>query len=134
MVSLKVLNATTGVVIELAALTLPSLHLLSQADAISDMTFMLQKEVVDRLTASPGTRDWGRLSIMVQYHCQADYLFFVPPGAIRLLSIDTEFILITIFAFIYFRFAHSHIFILLLCLLLQTICMGFLFSLNMSLL
>ncbi|MBL4569534.1 MAG: 16S rRNA (adenine(1518)-N(6)/adenine(1519)-N(6))-dimethyltransferase RsmA [Alcanivorax sp.] len=56
-------------------------HLLSQADAISDMTFMLQKEVVDRLTASPGTRDWGRLSIMVQYHCQADYLFFVPPSA-----------------------------------------------------
>ena len=56
-------------------------HLLSQSDAISDMTFMLQKEVVDRLTASPGTRDWGRLSIMVQYHCQADYLFFVPPGA-----------------------------------------------------
>ena len=56
-------------------------HLLSQADAISDMTFMLQKEVVDRLTASPGTRDWGRLSIMVQYHCQTDYLFFVPPGA-----------------------------------------------------
>ena len=56
-------------------------HLLDQSDAISDMTFMLQKEVVDRLTASPGTRDWGRLSIMVQYHCQADYLFFVPPGA-----------------------------------------------------
>ena len=56
-------------------------HLLSQADAISDMTFMLQKEVVDRLTARPGTRDWGRLSIMVQYHCQADYLFFVPPSA-----------------------------------------------------
>ena len=56
-------------------------HLLSQSDAISDMTFMLQKEVVDRLTASPGTRDWGRLSIMVQYYCQADYLFFVPPGA-----------------------------------------------------
>jgi 16S rRNA (adenine1518-N6/adenine1519-N6)-dimethyltransferase len=56
-------------------------HLLAQADAISDMTFMLQKEVVERLTASPGTRDWGRLSIMVQYHCQADYLFFVPPEA-----------------------------------------------------
>ena len=56
-------------------------HLLSQSAAISDMTFMLQKEVVDRLTASPGTRDWGRLSIMVQYYCQADYLFFVPPGA-----------------------------------------------------
>ena len=56
-------------------------HLLTFSDAISDMTFMLQKEVVDRLTATPGTRDWGRLSIMVQYYCQADYLFFVPPGA-----------------------------------------------------
>ncbi|MCG8393848.1 MAG: 16S rRNA (adenine(1518)-N(6)/adenine(1519)-N(6))-dimethyltransferase RsmA [Pseudomonadales bacterium] len=56
-------------------------HLLEQADAIGDMTFMLQKEVVERLTASPGTRNWGRLSIMVQYFCQADYLFFVPPGA-----------------------------------------------------
>ncbi|MDX1804963.1 MAG: 16S rRNA (adenine(1518)-N(6)/adenine(1519)-N(6))-dimethyltransferase RsmA [Alcanivorax sp.] len=56
-------------------------HLLEQASAISDMTFMLQKEVVERLTATPGNRDWGRLSIMVQYYCQADYLFFVPPGA-----------------------------------------------------
>ena len=56
-------------------------HLLSQADAISDMTYMLQKEVVDRHAASPGTGDWGRLSIMVQYHCQADYLFFVSPEA-----------------------------------------------------
>ncbi|WP_101674848.1 16S rRNA (adenine(1518)-N(6)/adenine(1519)-N(6))-dimethyltransferase RsmA [Alloalcanivorax mobilis] len=56
-------------------------HLLSQADVISDMTFMLQKEVVERLTAAPGGKDYGRLSVMVQYHCQADYLFFVPPGA-----------------------------------------------------
>ena len=56
-------------------------HLLAQAGAIRDMTFMLQKEVVDRLTAEPGSKDYGRLSVMVQYHCQADYLFFVPPGA-----------------------------------------------------
>ena len=56
-------------------------HLLSQADAIADMHFMLQKEVVDRLVAVPGTRDWGRLSIMIQYHCRAEYLFPVPPGA-----------------------------------------------------
>lgn len=56
-------------------------HLLSQADAVSDMTFMLQKEVVDRLTASPGSKDWGRLAIMTQYHCHADALFNVPPGA-----------------------------------------------------
>jgi 16S rRNA (adenine1518-N6/adenine1519-N6)-dimethyltransferase len=56
-------------------------HLLEQASSIRDMHFMLQKEVVDRLTASPGSKDWGRLSVMVQYACQADYLFFVPPGA-----------------------------------------------------
>ena len=58
-------------------------HLLEQAEVIGDMTFMLQKEVVDRLTAAPGTGDYGRLSVMVQYHCQADYLFFVPPGAFQ---------------------------------------------------
>lgn len=56
-------------------------HLLDQADCIEDMHFMLQKEVVDRLTATPGTSDWGRLSVMVQYYCQNDYLFFVPPEA-----------------------------------------------------
>ena len=56
-------------------------HLLSHVRCIHDMHFMLQKEVVDRLAARPGTSDCGRLSVMVQYHCQADYLFFVPPGA-----------------------------------------------------
>lgn len=56
-------------------------HLLDQAAVIRDMHFMLQKEVVDRLTAHPGSKDWGRLSVMVQYACQADALFDVPPGA-----------------------------------------------------
>jgi 16S rRNA (adenine1518-N6/adenine1519-N6)-dimethyltransferase len=56
-------------------------HLLDQAGAIADMTFMLQKEVVERLTAPAGGKDYGRLSVMVQYHCQADYLFPVPPTA-----------------------------------------------------
>ena len=45
------------------------------------MHFMLQKEVVDRLTAIPGGKDYGRLSIMVQYFCQTEYLFYVPPAA-----------------------------------------------------
>ncbi len=58
-------------------------HLLAQGDALGDMTFMLQKEVVERLTAAPGGKDYGRLSVMVQYHCQADYLFPVPPGAFQ---------------------------------------------------
>ena len=56
-------------------------HLISQMHVIRDMHFMLQKEMVDRLVASPGSSDWGRLSVMIQYHCQADYLFTVPPGA-----------------------------------------------------
>ncbi len=41
-------------------------HLLSQADAIRDMHFMLQREVVTRMAASPGGGDYGRLSVMVQ--------------------------------------------------------------------
>ena len=56
-------------------------HLLQTPHAIADMHFMLQREVVERLTAEPGTREWSRLSVMVQYHCRADFLFPVPPGA-----------------------------------------------------
>ncbi len=56
-------------------------HLISQSRCIHDMHFMLQKEVVDRIVATPGTKDYGRLSVMVQYHCQPTFLFEVPPGA-----------------------------------------------------
>lgn len=56
-------------------------HLLDHAAVIHDMVFMLQKEVADRLAARPGTSDYGRLSVMVQYHCQVDVLFDVPPSA-----------------------------------------------------
>ena len=56
-------------------------HLLEHAPHIRDMLFMLQKEVVDRITAAPDTRDYGRLSVMVQYFCQTDYLLKVGPGA-----------------------------------------------------
>ncbi|WP_421683510.1 16S rRNA (adenine(1518)-N(6)/adenine(1519)-N(6))-dimethyltransferase RsmA [Stutzerimonas urumqiensis] len=56
-------------------------HLLSHAEHIHDMHFMLQKEVVERLAAQPGGGDWGRLSIMVQYHCRVEHLFNVGPGA-----------------------------------------------------
>jgi len=54
-------------------------HLLEHAAVIRDMHVMLQEEVVDRLCAQPGTSDWGRLSVMVQYHCHVEYLFRVPP-------------------------------------------------------
>ncbi len=56
-------------------------HLLSMGSAIADMHFMLQKEVVERLAAEPGSTDWGRLSVMAQYYCQVDHLFIVPPEA-----------------------------------------------------
>lgn len=54
-------------------------HLLSQADAIEDMHFMLQKEVVDRLAARPGDSLYGRLSVMAQYYCAVESLFIVGP-------------------------------------------------------
>ncbi len=56
-------------------------HLLNNAHLIRDMHFMLQKEVVERMAAEPGGGDWGRLSLMVQYHCQVEHLFNVGSGA-----------------------------------------------------
>ncbi|MGV6857840.1 MAG: 16S rRNA (adenine(1518)-N(6)/adenine(1519)-N(6))-dimethyltransferase RsmA [bacterium] len=56
-------------------------HLLDNAPLIRDMHFLLQKEVVDRITAAPGGKDYGRLSVMVQYRCEAIKLFHVGPGA-----------------------------------------------------
>ncbi len=56
-------------------------HLLEYAPHIQDMHFMLQKEVVDRITAQPGNKTYGRLSVMVQYHCDTEYLFYVGPEA-----------------------------------------------------
>ena len=56
-------------------------HLLSYTNLISDMHFMLQKEVVLRLAAGAGTNNYGRLSIMAQYFCRVDNLFEVPPEA-----------------------------------------------------
>jgi 16S rRNA (adenine1518-N6/adenine1519-N6)-dimethyltransferase len=56
-------------------------HLLDQATCIQDMLFMLQKEVVDRLAAAPGGKDYGRLSVMIQRQLRVEKLFDVPPGA-----------------------------------------------------
>lgn len=56
-------------------------HLLEFADVIEDMHFMLQKEVVERITADVGSKTYGRLSVIMQYHCETDYLLTVPRGA-----------------------------------------------------
>ncbi len=57
------------------------IHLLRYAPFIEDMHFMLQKEVVERMAANPGTKDYGRLTVMLQYHCEVEHLFNVPPEA-----------------------------------------------------
>jgi 16S rRNA (adenine1518-N6/adenine1519-N6)-dimethyltransferase len=56
-------------------------HLLAQHDCIRDMHFMLQKEVVERMAATPGSRQYGRLSVMLQYRCKVIHLFNIGPGA-----------------------------------------------------
>ena len=54
-------------------------HLLETREKIRDMHFMLQREVVDRLSAAPGQKSYGRLSVMIQYHCRVMPLIPVPP-------------------------------------------------------
>jgi 16S rRNA (adenine1518-N6/adenine1519-N6)-dimethyltransferase len=54
-------------------------HLVDSRDCIEDMYFMLQKEVVDRMTASPGSKAYGRLGIMLGCHLSVDALFDVGP-------------------------------------------------------
>lgn len=58
-------------------------HLLSYPGLVADMHFMLQKEVVERMAATPGSKSYGRLSIMCQYHCEVEHLFSVPPGSFQ---------------------------------------------------
>ncbi|HET7611651.1 MAG TPA: 16S rRNA (adenine(1518)-N(6)/adenine(1519)-N(6))-dimethyltransferase RsmA [Rhodanobacteraceae bacterium] len=58
-------------------------HCLGFVDAIADMHFMLQKEVVERMAAQPGGKVYGRLSVMLQLACRVEPLLRVPPGAFR---------------------------------------------------
>lgn len=56
-------------------------HLLGFVDHVVDQTFMLQKEVVDRMAAGPGSKEYGRLSVMLQWRYDVEALFDVPPEA-----------------------------------------------------
>lgn len=56
-------------------------HLMSAADNVIDQHFMLQREVIDRMVAEPGSKTYGRLSVMLQYRYKMYKLFDVPPGA-----------------------------------------------------
>ena len=64
-------NVSTPILFRVAAM----------ADRVLDCTFMLQKEVVDRMVAPPATSDYGRLSVMLQYRFAMHALLRVPPGA-----------------------------------------------------
>jgi len=55
-------------------------HLMDSISQIKDMHFMVQKEVGKRIVAEVGSRNYGRLSVMIQYFCHCQYLFDVPPG------------------------------------------------------
>lgn len=56
-------------------------HLLPFAHHVCDQHFMLQKEVIDRMAAAPGHKDYGRLSVMLQWRYDVEALFDVPPEA-----------------------------------------------------
>jgi 16S rRNA (adenine1518-N6/adenine1519-N6)-dimethyltransferase len=58
-------------------------HLAGFADRLVDLHVMLQKEVVQRMVAAPGTPEYGRLSVMLQVRFRIARLFIVPPGAFR---------------------------------------------------
>ncbi|HSN18787.1 MAG TPA: 16S rRNA (adenine(1518)-N(6)/adenine(1519)-N(6))-dimethyltransferase RsmA [Gammaproteobacteria bacterium] len=58
-------------------------HFLEQADCVQDMHFMLQKEVVQRMAAKPGGKDYGRLTVMLAARCKVEPLFNIGPGAFR---------------------------------------------------
>ncbi len=56
-------------------------HLLASSTAVQDQHFMLQKEVVQRMAAAPGGKDYGRLSVMLQWRYEIESVLDVPPEA-----------------------------------------------------
>jgi 16S rRNA (adenine1518-N6/adenine1519-N6)-dimethyltransferase len=58
-------------------------RLIEQRSCIGEMTLMLQREVVDRMTAEAGSSERGFLSVLVEAYCEAEKLFYVPPQAFR---------------------------------------------------
>jgi 16S rRNA (adenine1518-N6/adenine1519-N6)-dimethyltransferase len=56
-------------------------HLADYAQQVEDQHFMLQKEVVERMVAAPGSKTYGRLSVMLQWRYDMELMFVVPPTA-----------------------------------------------------
>ena len=86
-VDFKALAATTGARLRVVGnlpynISTPILfHLLNAVDDVVDQHFMLQKEVVDRMAAAPGRKDYGRLSVMLQWRYDIESVLDVPPEA-----------------------------------------------------
>ncbi|HEY3644991.1 MAG TPA: 16S rRNA (adenine(1518)-N(6)/adenine(1519)-N(6))-dimethyltransferase RsmA [Gammaproteobacteria bacterium] len=73
-------------------------HFLDQADCVQDMHFMLQKEVVQRMAAKPGGKEYGRLTVMLASRCKVEPLFNIGPGAFRPPpKVDSAFVRLTPF-------------------------------------
>lgn len=71
-------------------------HLLSSLDQIRDLHVMLQKEVVERMAAPSGSRTYGRLSVMIQAHCQVEPLFTIAASAFHPIpKVDSAFVRLT---------------------------------------
>ncbi len=71
-------------------------HLLTHKHCIEDMHFMLQKEVVQRIAAVPGSKRWGRLSVMLQLDCDIQALFDIAPAAFHPPpKVDSSFVRLT---------------------------------------
>jgi 16S rRNA (adenine1518-N6/adenine1519-N6)-dimethyltransferase len=71
-------------------------HFLEQTHCIQDMHLMLQKEVVERIAADPGRRDYGRLTVGIQAYCRVDPLFTIGPGAFTPApKVDSAFLRLT---------------------------------------
>jgi len=56
-------------------------HVLNYSGSMSSMAFLVQREVAERITANPGSRDYGYLSVLVQLHSEPRIALKVPPGA-----------------------------------------------------
>ena len=86
-------------------------HLLDQSDCIRDMHFMLQKEVVDRMAAGPGSKTYGRLSVMLQTLCSVEPLFDIRPGAFKPApKVNSAFVRLTPYAVPPFRIENRALF------------------------
>jgi len=70
-------------------------HLLESGSNIHSMYFMLQREVVERMAAWPGNKEYGKLSVMVQYHCDVSPLFNISPSCFHPVpKVESTFVLL----------------------------------------